>query len=426
MDALRRPAPAPGAATRGSDALALGSFVVLGLPDGILGTAWPSMRVTFGAPVGDLGLILLLATGGSVLVTAFVGTLLRRLGVPALLVTSGACAAIGYAGFTLAPGLGLVLGVAVLTGVAAGLMDAGLNTAVALAGRPRLLNLLHGAYGVGTALGPLVVTAAILTGSWRPAYLALTILDLVIAGCWLRRRRRATRTPAPASPSPAPDIPAPAAPAAPAPAAPAPDPPWSRCRYGAVVVTGMSVFFLYTGLEVGAGQWEASFCRGHLNLSPTATGLATFGYWGALTAVRITLALLPRPVPPRLVVRFGAALAVAATAVICGQPGTVVTVLAFAVLGALLAGVFPALVSLTPGRLGERRAQHVIAWQVGAAAAGGAGISAVIGLIIGAAGLAVLGPCLAVLAALLLGSELLLARLAPAGKVTIRPWRPVS
>jgi hypothetical protein len=45
--------------------------VVLGLPDGILGTAWPSMRATFGAPVGDLGLILLLGTAGSVLVTAF-------------------------------------------------------------------------------------------------------------------------------------------------------------------------------------------------------------------------------------------------------------------------------------------------------------------------------------------------------------------
>src|ERR1700722_20230908 len=146
MDEQRRRTPAVGASTRGSDVLALGSFVVLGLPDGILGTAWPSMRATFGAPVGDLGLILLLATAGSVLVTAFVGTLIRRLGVPALLVTSGACAAIGYAGFALAPGLGLVLGVSALTGVAAGLMDAGLNTAVALAGRPRLLNLLHGAY----------------------------------------------------------------------------------------------------------------------------------------------------------------------------------------------------------------------------------------------------------------------------------------
>ena len=71
------------------DLLSLGSFVVLGLPDGMLGTAWPSMRATFGAPVGDLGLILLLATAGSVLVTAFVGPLMRRLGVPALLAVAG-------------------------------------------------------------------------------------------------------------------------------------------------------------------------------------------------------------------------------------------------------------------------------------------------------------------------------------------------
>ncbi len=424
MDEQRRPTPAVGAVTRRADVLALGSFVVLGLPDGMLGTAWPSMRVTFGAPVGDLGLILLLATAGSVLVTAFVGTLIRRLGVPALLVTAGSCAAVGYAGFALAPGLGLVLGMAVLTGAAAGLMDAGLNTAVALSGRTRLLNLLHGAYGVGTALGPLVVTAAILTGSWRPAYLALTGLDLVIAGCWLRHWRQTAPAPARRRPRLRPEQPRPAQPPRPAatpagkaPAVPLPSgPQWSRRRYGSAVATGMAVFFLYTGLEVGAGQWEASFCRGHLNLSATATGLATFGYWGALTAVRIALALVPRPVPPRLVVRCGSVLAVAAAAIIWWQPGTAVTVLAFALLGGALAGVFPALISLTPARIGERRAQHVIAWQVGAAAAGGAGISALIGLIIGARGLAVLGPSLTVLAMLVVASELVLDRLAPVAR----------
>ena len=137
----------PAAASRSSDLLSLGSFVVLGLPDGMLGTAWPSMRATFGAPVGDLGLILLIATAGSVLVTAFVGPLIRRLGVPALLAVAGSVAALGYTGFALAPGLWLILAVAVLLGAAAGMMDAGLNTAVALTGRSRLLNLLHGAYG---------------------------------------------------------------------------------------------------------------------------------------------------------------------------------------------------------------------------------------------------------------------------------------
>src|SRR5262245_10856489 len=141
---------------RTTDVLSLGSFVVLGLPDGMLGTAWPSMRATFGAPVGELGLILLITTAGSVLITAFVGPLIRRLGVPTLLTLAWALAALGYAGYAVAPGLWLVLGISVLLGVSAGMMDGGLNTAVALTGRQRLLNLLHGAYGVGTALGPLL------------------------------------------------------------------------------------------------------------------------------------------------------------------------------------------------------------------------------------------------------------------------------
>jgi len=389
----------PGGPGRGADVLSLGSFVVLGLPDGMLGTAWPSMRGTFGAPVGDLGLILLLATAGSVLVTAFVGRLIRRLGVAALLTVAGVTAAVGYVGFAVAPGLWLVLATAVLTGAAAGMMDAGLNTAVALAGRPRLLNLLHGAYGVGTAIGPLVVTAAILTGSWRPAYLTLTVLDLVVAGSWLRQRRRDGPVPAPGEQAQTAD--------------PEPGPQWSRRRYGAVLTAGMAVFFLYTGFEVGAGQWEASFCRGHLNLSTAATGLATFGYWGALTIVRISLALVPRPVAPQAVVRSGSALAVIAAAVIWWQPGPTATVIAFAVLGGALAGVFPALITLTPVRIGERRAQHVIAWQVGAAAAGAAGVSALIGLLISITSLAVLGLSLTALALLLVASELILTRLAP-------------
>lgn len=387
------------ATIRSSDLLSLGSFVILGLPDGMLGTAWPSMRATFGAPVGGLGFILLIATAGSVLVTAFVGPLIRRLGVPALLAVAGSLAAIGYTGFAAAPGLWLVLSVSVLLGVSAGLMDGGLNTAVALTGRQRLLNLLHGAYGVGTAIGPLVVTAAILTGSWRPAYLVQLGLDLAMALLWLRLRRRDRAQPGAAVQTRR--------------AAPHPVTRWSRRRYAGVVLAGMGVFFVYTGLEVGAGQWEASFCRGQLHLSPGATGLAAFGYWGALTAVRIGLALPRRQFPPQAVVRWGSLVAVAATAVIWWQPGVAVTVAGFVVLGGALAGAFPALIALTPVRLGEQRAHNVIAWQVGSAAAGGAGLSALIGLLIGTASLAVLGPAITVLAVVLLAAELILDRLAP-------------
>ena len=389
------------ASVRRSDVLSLGSFMVLGLPDGMLGTAWPSMRATFGAPIGGLGLILLIATAGSVLATAFVGPLIRRLGVPALLAAAGSLAALGYTGYAVAPGLWLVLGVSVVLGLSAGLMDGGLNTAVALTGRQRLLNLLHGAYGVGTAIGPLVVTVAILTGSWRPAYLVQVSLDLTLAVLWFRHRRRDRAQPrAAAQGEPAVGGPHPAA-------------RWSRRRYAGVVVAGMSVFFVYTGLEVGAGQWEASFCRGPLHLSAGATGLAAFGYWGALTAVRIGLAVPRRPVPPQAVVRWGSAIAVLAAAAIWWRPDVAVAVAGFVVLGGALAGVFPALIALTPVRLGGQRAHNVISWQVGAAAAGGAGLSAMIGLLIGATSLSALGPTLTVLALIVVAAELILNRLAP-------------
>jgi fucose permease len=360
---------APARTGRRFDLLSLGTFVIVGLPDGMLGTAWPAMRQSFGVPVGDLGLILLVNTIGSVVVAAFVGRLIQRLGVSVLLAVAASCAALGGIGYAVAPGLWLVLTVGPLLGAAAGMMDGGLNTAIALTGRPRLLNLLHGFYGIGTAIGPLVVTAAILAGSWRPAYLLLVALDLVAAVLWALHHRGAPapaviRSPAETSTGQRADVTDPAA-------------AWSRRRIVSVLAFGLIVFFVYTGLEVSAGQWETSYLRGHLGLSASAAGLAAFGYWGALTAV----------------------------------------VTGFVILGAALAGIFPALIAATPQRIGEQRARHAIAWQVGAAAAGGSGLSALIGLLIDRTSLAILGPAILILAVLLVLANAALARLAPIGSV---------
>ena len=392
----------PASTDRRFDLLSLGTFVIVGLPDGMLGTAWPAMRQSFGVPVGDLGLILLVNTIGSVVVAAFVGRLIQRLGVSILLAVAGSCAAIGGIGYVVAPGLWLILTIGPLFGAAAGMMDGGLNTAIALTGRRRLLNLLHGFYGIGSAVGPLVVTAAILAGSWRPAYLLLVALDLVAAALWALHHRRipaagAVRAPTENDAGPSTDLTA----------------TWSRRRAVSVLTLGLIVFFLYTGLEVSAGQWETSYLRGHLGLSASSAGLAAFGYWGALTAVRIGLALPARPVSLRHVIGWGLAASVAAAALIWWQPSTAAVVAGFVILGAALAGVFPALIATTPQRIGDERARHAIAWQVGAAAAGGSGISAVIGLLIDATSLAIVGPALLILALLLVLANIALARLAP-------------
>jgi fucose permease len=77
---------------------------------------------------------------------------------------------------------------------------------------------------------------------------------------------------------------------------------WSRRRVVSVLTLGLIVFFVYTGLEVSAGQWETSYLRGHPGLSASGAGLAAFGCLVALTAVRIGLALPARPVSPRRVI----------------------------------------------------------------------------------------------------------------------------
>ncbi|HLH99968.1 MAG TPA: MFS transporter [Acidimicrobiales bacterium] len=404
----------PAATNRTFDVLSLGTFVLVGLPDGMLGTAWPAMRHSFGEPVGDLGFILLVSTVGSVLVATFVGRLLRRVGAPALLGIALGCAATGGVGFALAPGLWLVLSIGVLVGAASGMMDGGLNTAVALTGRTRLLNLLHGFYGIGATIGPLVVTAAILSGTWRPAYLAFALLDLVVAASWLLYRRRGGGAPAARASGGVETPPADPVEVDPVEVDPVEVDPLggrSRRHVVSVLAAGMAIFFVYTGLEVGAGQWETSFLRGHLGLSASVAGLSAFGYFGALTAVRIGLAF--GVFPAGRVIRWGCLIGAAATGLIWWQPDPAVTVAGFVVLGGALAGVFPALVAVTPQRIGRRRAEHAIAWQVGAAAAGGSAISALIGVLINATSLAVLGPSLVVLAVVLLVAVAALARLAP-------------
>jgi fucose permease len=387
----------------------------------MLGTAWPAMRRGFAESVGGLGWVLLVTTAGAVAIATVVGSLIRRLGVPALLAVAGGVAALGATAYAVAPGLWLLLTVAPLMGAAPGLMDGGLNTAIGITGRGRLLNLLHGSYGIGTTIGPLLVTVMIVAGSWRAAYLVLVATDLVAAAAWWAYRRRppsearsTSKTPSSQAGDTTPSGEADGAGEAEAMDRPDPTGGWSSRRLAVALMLGMVVFFVYTGLEVGAAQWETSFTRGHLGLSASAAGVAAFGFWAALTAARIGLALLARPPAALTVIRWGVIGSLVATGVIWWQPNPAVSVIGFVALGAALAGVFPALVSVTPNRFGTRRAQHAIAWQVGAAAAGGSGISALIGLLISVTSLAVLGPTLLSVAILLVVTSATLGRLAPA------------
>ncbi len=383
-------------ARRSLAALSLAGFVALGLPDGMWGTAWPSMRRTFHQPVGALGALLVAATAGALVTSLTTATAIRRFGVGIVLAAAAVAGAVAAALLLTAHSWSMVVLAALLIGSAAGILDTGLNVVVAMAGRVRLLNLLHGSYGVGTALGPVVVTAAVLVSSWRPAYAFLLAVEIAMAiGWWTTRALWAGATGS--GPGSAPD---------PGPSGTPGDAPTGRARSPRLVVAAaVTTFFTYTGFEVSAGQWAATYARGPLKLSAGAAGAMVFAYWASLTAVRFAVAVPRRTPSPIVLVRWGCTLGLLGAVLVWWNPSDSVSVGGLALIGAALAPVYPALVTLTPRRVGPERAHRVIGWQVAAAGVGGAAVSALAGLVLQHDGLDAFGPFLAVSGGLVLAAS---------------------
>ena len=406
-------APAAGAAPRTSGSGAgvvagsLFGFVVLGLPDGMLGVAWPSMRASYHQPLGALGELLLAALVAYLLVASSTGRALHRFGAGTLLVVAAGAAGSGSILLAASPAWPIPVAAAFLLGGAGGALDAGLNTVVSLAHRPRLMNLLHAAYGVGATLGPLVVTVALAAASsWRAAYAALAVLEAALLGVWIGVRAGFARGSAPGSRVEV--------------GGSGHDRPPGAGRHRWVLALSLALFFGYTGLEASAGTWAASYLRGHEAMGATPAGIGVFLYWSGLTAGRFAAAGLGARVSAEVAARTGVVVSLAGAGALWAGLGPGATVAALLVLGLGLGPVFPALVTLTPWRLGTATAVHAVGWELAAAGVGGAALSALAGLVLQVAGLAALGPMLTVMALAVLGLNLGVERLVGARVGTAR------
>jgi MFS family permease len=155
--------------------IAILAFVSLGLPDGVLGVAWPSIRHTFGLALSQLGVLLTAATAGYLIASFGSGTLVLRLGVGRLLVASSVLMVVSLGIFALAPVWPAIVLAGFLSGLGGGAIDAGINGFAASSFSPRRTAWLHASYGAGAAIGPLVMTGVLTVGaSWRLGYAAVT------------------------------------------------------------------------------------------------------------------------------------------------------------------------------------------------------------------------------------------------------------
>src|SRR5688572_6807107 len=171
-------------------AIAFAGFVILGVPTGMLGVAWPSIRAELDAPLAGLGVVLAAMTVAQFGSSALSGVVRQRLGTTLLLLIPTALAAGGLLLFTLAKSWPTIILAAAVLGAGLGLLDAAVNTEAALRRGIRFMAALHASWAVGATLGPALIGLVLaLAGSWRLGYAvaALAFVAFAIATYLVRQ-----------------------------------------------------------------------------------------------------------------------------------------------------------------------------------------------------------------------------------------------
>lgn len=373
--------------------LAYAAFISLGLPDGLIGVAWPSIRADLGLPLDALGALITTTTLGYLVSSFSSGRALARLGVGWLLVLSCLATAASLLGYGLTPLWAVMVGLGLLAGLGAGAIDAGLNTYAAEQFSPRTMSWLHAAFGLGATIGPLLMSGVISAGlPWRAGYLIVGAAQLLLAGCFAFTRTQwvAHHDEAQAAPvASAPLLSTLALPSA-----------W----------LSVLLFFLYTGLEFTAGQWLYTLLTEARGVAPAVAGIWVAIYWGSLTVGRVISGVVVERITVQRLLRLCMGGALLGAALLWLNLAPWLALAGAALLGLSLAPMFPSFMSLTPARMGPAHAANTVGFQVAAAMLGGAALASGFGLLADSAGLEAFGPFLMAEAVLLVGVFLLLER----------------
>ena len=367
--------------------LAFLAFVSLGLPDGLLGVSWPSMRSDFGLPLDAFGLLVGFQTAGYLASSSFAGRILRVMPIGSVLALSTAAAATALLGFAATSSWPLLLACGFLAGLAGGAIDAGLNAYGAAHFSARVLNWLHAFYGLGATLGPLIVTAVLDSGgAWRWSYVIVGSAQLLLAAMFVSTRKRWTQVAEVGGES---------------------DPPAASARARdtlrrPIAWLGMATFFVYAGVEVVAAQWSYTLLTLHRGVPVATAGLLVSLYWGALMVGRALFGIVADRVPLVRTLRVCLVAGIAGALLFWIEPTRLLSFMGLMLLGLSLAPIFASLISLTPGRLGREHADNAIGFQMAASGLGGAGLTALVGVVAGSAGLHLIGGSIVALTVLLL------------------------
>lgn len=340
------------------------AFIGLGLPDSLLGAAWPMIYPQFGVPVSSMGLISMIISAGTILSSLNSSRLTRALGAGKVTLLSTALTALALLGFGMSRSLWQLCFWAVPYGLGAGSVDAALNNYVALHYASRHMSWLHCMWGVGTIIGPSLMSAALTGGhGWSGGYLLTALVQGLIVAVLLLSL-----------------------------------PLWGRPTSGngsetetaalslreVLTIPGakevMLCFFGYCALESTAGLWAASYLTLARDIpAETAAGFAALFYLG-ITAGRAVSGWIAPHLGDDGMIRLGLwGIGLGLAALLLPGPA-VVSLAGLVIIGLGCAPIYPSIIHSTPAHFGAHRSQAVIGVQMASAYVGSMAMPPLFGL----------------------------------------------
>lgn len=365
------------------------AFISLGLPDSLLGSAWPIMQTQMDVPLSYAGIVSMIIAGGTIVSSLFSDRLTRKFGAGLVTAVSVSLTAVALLGFSFSGSFWMLCVLAVPYGFGAGAVDAALNNYVAVHFASRHMSWLHCFWGVGAAISPYIMGTCLTNGlGWNGGYRTIFFIQIGISAILftslpLWKKRKTDRQDG-SDRSQALTLP-------------------QIFRIKGVKYV-LPAFFGYCALESTAGLWASSYLVSGRGISPeTAAQYASLFYLG-ITFGRFVCGFVAGKIGDRNMIRIG-------MVVICGGIAAVwlpaqtdlFCLYGLVVIGLGCAPVYPSIIHSTPVNFGADRSQAIIGVQMASAYTGSTFMPPLFGWLAKHTGVSVYPAFLLLFAALMLG-----------------------
>ncbi len=336
------------------------AFISLGLPDAMLGSAWPSMHGQLHVPVSYAGMVSMIISIGTVVSSLLSDRLTRKWGTGLVTAVSVGLTAAALLGFSVAPSFWALCLLAIPYGLGAGAVDAALNNYAAIHFKASHMSWLHCCWGLGASLGPYIMGACLTGGlTWNSGYwivgflqIALTAFLFASLSAWKEKNREAGKDTEGKLEAEAAETTA--------------GPALSIKQLLGIsgVKAEMTAFFFYCALEQTAGLWGASYMVMARGMSEeTAAKWAALFYLG-ITAGRFASGFLAIKLNDKAMVRLGQMVGFTGILLVAAPFGTLSMCLGLIIVGLGCAPVYPSLMHQTPKNFGEDLSQAIVGLQM--------------------------------------------------------------